>query len=147
MNPNIYSSMMANLTSPSQMVYGKTLTNMLGGLDTMNNLGASVGNAFDRANLMSSANMQAKYAPYYNYQGVHDTNQTNERMQQQRLGSQQNILGSLLPSIVAALGGIGGGQGIGGFQTNYGAGARLGSQAQPTNTQQFRNPLLAMLGG
>lgn len=147
MNQNIYQSMMANMTSPSQYVYGANLQNMLGGLSSMNNLGSSVGNAFDRANLMSSANMQAKYAPYYQYQGVQDTNRTNQEMQSQRLGSQENILSGILPHIISALGSLGGG-GIGGFQTNYGAGAQLGSNAQATDSRKLRrNPLLDKLAG
>lgn len=116
------------------------LANDFGGL-----MGAGSNNPYDIVNAMSSGNMRAMYGPAYEYQGTVDTNRTQERMQQAQLGQQGSILQGLLPHIISALGGMGGG-GVGGMRTDYGAG--FGSQAQPTNTQQFRkNPLLAALGG
>lgn len=130
--------------SMQDLVYGATAGTMLGGLGTAANMGNQIGNAFDISNLLSSGNMRAQYAPRYDYMGTVDTNRTNERMQQAQLGQQQNILAGILPHIISALGGLGGG--VGGIRTDYGAG--FGSPAQPTNTQQFRrNPLLAALGG
>lgn len=113
-----------------------------------NDYGGLLGNTnnpFDIANAMSSGNMRAMYGPAYEYQSVLDTNRTQERMQQAQLGQQQGVLQGILPHIISALGGMGGG-GMGGMRTDYGAG--FGSQAQPTDTQQYRkNPLLAALGG
>lgn len=129
----------------ADLVYGATAGTMLGGLGTAANMGNQIGNAFDVANMMSSLNRQAQYAPAYQYQGTVDTNRTQERMQQAQLGSRENILSGLLPQILSALGSFGGGTG-GGFQTNYGAGAQYGSQAQPTNVQGMRrNPVLEAL--
>lgn len=128
----------------ADIVYGTTVGNMLGGFNTMNNLGNQIGNAFDVSNLLSSGNMRAQYAPAYNYQATVDTNRSNERMQQNALSQQSGILQGILPHIISALGGLGGG--VGGMRTDYGAG--FGSPARPTETQQYRkNPLLAALGG
>lgn len=129
----------------SDMVYGASLGTMLGGLGTMANLGNTVGNAFDRANFQSGQNLQARYGPEFQHQSVLDTNRTQERMQDRQLQSREGTFNNILPHIIAALsGGMGG---MGGFRTDYGAGAQMGSQAQPTNTQQFKHPLLALLGG
>ena len=141
----------ANMQVPYQpYAYGQTgytaaspasgLTNDFGGL-----MGAGSNNPYDIVNAMSSGNMRAMYGPAYEYQGTVDTNRTQERMQQAQLGQQGSILSGILPHIISALGGMGGG-GMGGMRTDYGAG--FGSQAQPTDTQQYRkNPLLAALGG
>lgn len=129
--------------------YGQTGYTGLSPVTGINNdygglMGAGSNNPFDIVNAMSSGNMRAMYGPAYEYQGTVDTNRTQERMQQNQLGQQSSILSGLLPHIISALGGMG--AGVGGMRTDYGAG--FGSQAQPTNTQQYRkNPLLAALGG
>lgn len=130
---------------PAHQLFNATMGNMMGGLNTMNNLGNTIGNAFDRANFQSGQNLQARYGPEFQHQSVLDTNRTQERMQDRQLQSREGTFNNILPHIIAALsGGMGG---MGGFRTDYGAGAQMGSQAQPTNTQQFKHPLLALLGG
>lgn len=126
-------------------IWNSLAGNMLGGINTMNNLGNQIGQAYDYSNALTSGNMRARYEPEFQYRAAVDTNRTQERMQNRALQSKEGTFNNILPHIIAALGGQG--AGVGGFQTNYGAGAQLGSQAQRTDTQRFKHPLLAMLGG
>jgi hypothetical protein len=87
--------------------------NMLGqGINTMNNLGANIGNAFAQANQQSGYNMAAKM-PY-----------EVERLRQQ--GASQRLQ-AMAPLLAALFGGGGAAGGMKNINTNYGAGVRYGS--------------------
>lgn len=132
------------------------LSYQLSGLDTMSNLGNTIGNAFGAVNQMNSANRQAQYQPeaavnlgqinsnaaIQQQKLISDAtnNQTNAALQ---LGNNRiNQYATMLPQIIAALtgmnrGGIAGD--IDGFKTNFGQGASLSGAAIPQTPRATGN--------
>lgn len=94
------------------------------GMQAMSNLGNQISSGFALANLLNSANAQARYGPEAGLQAV----QVQEQGRTQRLNS-------ILPALLQAFSGSGG---AGGFTTNYGASATYNSNQpqQPLTPQQ-----------
>lgn len=122
---------------PNEFLFGQ-------GLNTMSNLGNTIGNAFWGANLLNSQNKnayrEALAAPAYAYQTAVDT---------------QKLKNDALASLMQAFSGMGSFGGLGGIQSNFGQGVSIGSGAKPTNTARFsgraayspqqQNPLAQLL--
>lgn len=81
------------------------------GINTMNNLGSNIGNAFAQANAISSANM---------------ANQVPVEMEQMRQQGMMQRLQALSPLLSGIFGGMGSGGQPGNIKTNYGAGVTFG---------------------
>lgn len=104
-----------------------------------------VGDANDAWGEMAALNAglaAQRYQPQAKLDIARDTNRSNERIVNSQLQQREGTLAAVLPALIRALGGIGGG-GMTGMRTDYGAG--FGSNAQPTNTQQYRHPIVSYL--
>lgn len=128
----------------------------LSGLDTMSNLGGTIGNSFYAANALNSANRQAQYQPEAQMTSANINANANQNIENTRAGVQNRQtdamqqlgnarvqqISSLMPLITALIGnrGVGGGgAGLQGFTTNFGQGAALNGAATPQTPRSMGN--------
>ena len=132
--------------------YLDPMYNVFQGMNTMQNLGNTIGSGFGFANLLNSANARAQYEPAANVashavdsaaqQRISELNNqalNNQTAASLQLGQGKLAQGStILPMLIAALsslggraGGSGGIGGMNGFTTNFGQGASLTGAATP----------------